>query len=318
MFPLPDETRSQFRESGGDQRPCAGPKGITLIEVLVVVGVVGVLILLLLPALASSREAARSAQCKANLAKIGLSLMNDMVKKGQGNRTYCSGAFLPQYDGNPREVGWVADLVNGQYMAPARSLCPSNPTQSSAALCLDSLREAFAAGELPDAGAGGDEELEAYRSQLLTEGYGTNYCQIWYMARTRMLPRAARRGLDPDDPLNPANCQGPLRDSTLGAARAPSALVMLLADAAPMTNSDGTWASTITGGPWDLDDPSSPHDFRQIGFHHRSGGRHTANILFADGHVGTVPDSNEDGAIGASEFPTGVRTASFNIGLPGR
>lgn len=57
----------------------ADPSGMTLVELLVAIAVISILISILLPAIQSSRNAARAATCRSRLRQVGLALHNYQV-----------------------------------------------------------------------------------------------------------------------------------------------------------------------------------------------------------------------------------------------
>jgi len=65
-----------------------GSRGITLVELLVVVAILGLIAALMLPAVQSAREAARMASCKNNLRQIGIA---------QASYHTLHGMFTPNY-----------------------------------------------------------------------------------------------------------------------------------------------------------------------------------------------------------------------------
>lgn len=70
------------------------PKGVTLVELLVVIGIIGVLVALILPAVQSARESSRRANCQNNIRQIALALQS---YEGQHRRlpSLYNGSFLP-------------------------------------------------------------------------------------------------------------------------------------------------------------------------------------------------------------------------------
>ncbi len=70
-------------------------RGLTLIEILVVITVIGLLVALLLPAVQSARETARRTICGDNLRQIGLAIQSHENERGVLPALY-NGNFLPQ------------------------------------------------------------------------------------------------------------------------------------------------------------------------------------------------------------------------------
>lgn len=75
----------------------------TLVELLVVIAIIGVLVSLLLPAVQSTREAARRTQCRNNLTQLGLALQNYEM------------AFRVHPPGTMEEKGPIRNVAEGYH-----------------------------------------------------------------------------------------------------------------------------------------------------------------------------------------------------------
>ncbi len=71
--------------------------GMTLVELLVVIGIIGVLASLLLPAIQSAREAARRLSCTSNLRQLGVAMQNHHVSL----KRFPAGAISKEYQASP-------------------------------------------------------------------------------------------------------------------------------------------------------------------------------------------------------------------------
>jgi prepilin-type N-terminal cleavage/methylation domain-containing protein len=298
----------------------SGP-GFTLIELLVVIAIIALLVSLLLPALGGAREAGRMTVCGSNLRQLAVGAMAySNVQRGY----YCSGPFdnrMQSGYGAIDQVGWVADLANGEYGAPGKLLCPSSPARASKNLNPSRVN------------AGGYQTFtDADLEELMAKGINTNYCQSWFMAYTATKSKSAAGSPDPKDIRY---VDGPLKADIAGAACSLDKLP-LFGDGTAETNvADAnfiiagkryTGARALTDGPISGFVPGQGavwgrQNYTDWGPAHGKGGYAAAvghdrvfgQIAFADGHAAGFKDTKHDGSFGHSPaVMQGISTIKYD------
>jgi prepilin-type N-terminal cleavage/methylation domain-containing protein/prepilin-type processing-associated H-X9-DG protein len=204
----------------------------------------------------------------------------------------------------------------------------------------NACREMF---ENPGVSSGEGRRMHV-ETRILEKGYNTNYAASWFFVRGGVLldaggnARLSKPGCASSlDLKNRSFCKGPLHQGFLDSSKAPAALVPLLGDAQVAGSLAGTVGSlregeptavTMTGGPrlkissggdytvpvfagntprtgpggwWKVWNRDVIQDYRAFSTHHRG----TANILFADGSVRALTDTNGDGLLNNGFLSTG-------------
>jgi prepilin-type N-terminal cleavage/methylation domain-containing protein/prepilin-type processing-associated H-X9-DG protein len=248
----------------------ARARGVTLVELLVVVSIIGLLAAILLPVIARARESGRSAQCMNNLREIGIA----MTARSDTSGDLCSGAFDWQRDGCVTEVGWVADLVNRGAIV-GEMLCPSNPLKLhqvyNQLLTLDPAMDSCVdrLGSPPTTLPNGSLSLNPCRqlaalppgaprasiieTLVFEKGYNTNYAASWFLVRSELRVDASGniQGASgcPVSAQERACTLGPLRNAQIGFNKAATTRIPLLGCAQTGDPSESVLSSAIGSFP---------------------------------------------------------------------
>ena len=99
-------------------------KGFTLVELLVTIAIIGILLGLLLPNLAAVQQTAKAGAQSAILQGFGKGFIDFSTLDAGGRLS--TGAYDHWRDGDFTKIGWVADIVNGKFGNPNKSLDPIN------------------------------------------------------------------------------------------------------------------------------------------------------------------------------------------------
>jgi prepilin-type N-terminal cleavage/methylation domain-containing protein/prepilin-type processing-associated H-X9-DG protein len=228
-------------------------RAFTLVELLVVIAIIGVLVALLLPALSSARAAANASGSASNMGSFGRGF--ELYATNNDGR-YSSGAFDHNRDGDIREVGWLADLIQTKVANPGKALDLGSRNKINEKVG-DYMGATSKGGDLsthissgvgywPDSATLANTSGETYfggdiqSKNVFNEGYNSNYATTWHFSRG-----------DPSHSLgyasgnkNPTSGDGGLTTNHLSQGLTTAARVAMMG---PARAGDGSDALVVSG-----------------------------------------------------------------------
>ena len=227
-------------------------RGFTLVELLVVIAIIGVLVALLLPALSSARSAANASGSANNISGFGRGFE---LYATNNNGVYSSGAFDHCRDGDVRQYGWVADLINTKVSQPGKALDQGSRNKMNEK-CGDYMGAHTNQTDMTDAGvpAGRWASTDTYAAvtgetyfggdgdakEVWDQGFNSNYATTWHFSRGD--PSATdgfssgKKGL--------ADGDGPLSSNHINQGNTTAARIALMG---PARAGDGADALVVAG-----------------------------------------------------------------------
>lgn len=272
-------------------------RGITLVELLVVIGIIGLLLGILLPTLAAARSRARQVACAAQLRQSGAALMTQSLDHEGFMQMACEVALLPGALGRPLPPQ-VNDARERRYLyGPRRGVIDGFFPRHLASL-QDSLLpylppEMFLCPD-DDQGHQGDAAPRVSTTYVVGNVRyitGDAYTYSSYAANASVF------GFTHDDALSPHRVGGNVSRIADASNR------VLLADCDPATAEATFWSARLDlTDEVALDDVvTNPSNLAYLVGLDDDRHRSRLNSLMADGHVETSP-------VPKPSMPTGSRS----------